>query len=155
MSAAINAAQGDAAEQIRALCPDGADIVMESSSSKAGVELANKVIRQPLARVTNTGYPQAELHSNPHYWPRLVYQANYTHKVETAPGELTGGEGAIILKPGDRTVADRLAVMERVRKGELPLADIVTAPTPVEEAPQAYFALRDHPEKYNTLVFKW
>jgi hypothetical protein len=23
------------------------------------------------------------------------------------------------------------------------------------EAPQAYFALRDHPEKCNTLVFKW
>jgi len=154
-AAAVNPGQGDPVEQIRRVCPDGADIVFESSSSLAGVELANKVLRQPAARVADSGYAQGDIAQNARYWPRLVYQANYTRRVDVLPGELTGGEGALVMKPGDRTVDDRRVVMDYVREGALPLADVVATPTPVEDAPQAYLALRDHPEEFNTIVFEW
>ncbi len=152
---AVDPAAGDAREQIAALAPGGADLVFESSGSRAGVELAGRVLRQPSARVMNTDYPVAALHGNAHFWPRLVYQANYTHTHETRPGGLAGGEGALVLKPGDRTVGDRLQVLERVRRGELPLADLATEATPVAEAPEAYARLREHPDRYHTLVFDW
>lgn len=151
----VNAADGDAREQILALAPDGADIAIESSGSKPGVELANRVLRQPASRVLNDDYPVAALHANAHFWPRLVYQATYTHSHEVTPGGLTGGEGTLVLKPGDRTVGDRLQVLELVRQSKLPLADIVTDAVPVAEAPQAYFDLRDNPDQHNTIVFDW
>ncbi len=156
-AAAINATS-DAREQVLALAPGGADIVIEASASKPGVELANSIIRQPIPRVMNTNYPLASMHNDPHFWPRLVYLAGfagYMHKHETSPGALAGGEGTLVLKPSDRTTGDRLAAMERIRKGDLPLADIVTKPTPVAEAPKAYFQLRDHPDQYNTIVYEW
>ena len=154
-AATVNPKDGHAREQILALAPDGADIVIESSSSRPGVELANQVLRQPAPRVMNTDYPVAALHGNAHFWPRLVYQATYTHPHDVRPGGLTGGEGALVLKPGDRTVGDRLQVLELVRRGKLPLADIVTNATPVAEAPHAYLTLRDNPDRYNTIVFDW
>ncbi|MCF7838919.1 MAG: zinc-binding dehydrogenase [Candidatus Marinimicrobia bacterium] len=154
-TAAVNAAGGDALEQVRALAPGGADIVIEASSSRPGVELANQVLRQPYPRVMNCGYPVAALQGAAHFWPRLVYQANYTHTQEVKPGRLSGGEGALVMKPGDRTVDDRLAVLDLTRRGKMPLADIVTEATPVEQAPEAYLALRDHPDQYNTIVFDW
>jgi 3-hydroxyethyl bacteriochlorophyllide a dehydrogenase len=154
-AAAVNPKDGDAREQILALAPGGADIVIESSSSKPGVELANQILRQPTPRVMNTDYPVAALHGNAHFWPRLVYQANYTYSHEVRPGGLTGGEGVLVMKPGDRTVGDRLQVLDLIRRGKLPIEDIVKKPTPVEEAPEAYFKLRDNPDKVNTIVYQW
>ncbi|MBN1671241.1 MAG: zinc-binding dehydrogenase [Kiritimatiellae bacterium] len=155
-AATVNPQDGDAREQIRRLVPDGADIVIESSSSKPGVELANEILRKPAASAMRTNYPVAALHGNAHFWPRLVYQATYTHRHDVGPGQLTGGtEGALVLKPGDRSVADRLQVMEQIRQGKICMDDIAEAPTPVEEAPDAYFRLRDEPGKYNTIVYEW
>ncbi|MBU4366411.1 MAG: zinc-binding dehydrogenase [Kiritimatiellae bacterium] len=155
VAATVNPKDGDARAQILALVPGGADIVIESSSSKPGVELASQILRQPTPRVMNTDYPVAALHSNAHFWPRLVYQASYTHSHEVRPGGLTGSEGTLVMKPGDRTVGDRLQVLELIRRGKLCVEDIVKAPTPVEEAPGAYFKLRDNPDKYNTIVYQW
>lgn len=155
VAGAVNAGSGDARDRILAMAPGGVDIVVEASSSKPGVELANAVIRQPEPRVMHTAYPVAALHANAHFWPRLVYLATYTHTHEVGPGGLTGGEGAVVLKPGDRTVGDRLAVIERIRHGDLPMDDIVAAPTPVADAPEAYARLRDRPDTYSTIVYDW
>ncbi len=155
VSATVNPGETDAVAELKRLIPDGADIVFESSGSMAGVELAGKVIRQPSARAANTGYSTAQLHANPHYWPRLVYQASYTFTKEVTPGQLTGPEGCLVCKPGDRTVDDRLAVIEKVRQGQMPLADIVTEAVPVSKAPWAYEQLRDHSDQHNTMVFDW
>lgn len=75
--------------------------------------------------------------------------------MELGPGGLTGGEGALVLKPGDRTVGDRLAVIDRIREGMLPVSDILDQPTPVAEAPTAYLRLRDNPGQYSALAFQW
>ena len=155
VSAAVNPKAGDARERILGLAPGGADIVIEASGSRAGVELANRVLRQPAARTANADYPVAALHGNAHYWPRLVYQASYFHSHDGRPGGLTGGEGALILKPADRTVGDRLQVLEMIRRGKLPLEDIVAGPTPAEAAPEAYFKLRDNPHSIHTIVYRW
>jgi threonine dehydrogenase-like Zn-dependent dehydrogenase len=134
----------------------GADIVYEASSSKPGVMLASSILRQPAPRCGHgTNYPMGGMQNSHHFWPRLVYQAGYLFKVEITPGELTGGEGAIVLKPNDRTVGDRLQVIEQIRLGNLPVEDFVDKPTPVEDAPQAYLTLRDHPEAVSAIAFKW
>jgi len=153
---AINANDGDTRERLLAHTAGGADIVIEASGSRSGVDLANQILRQPAARATNSDYRVTRLHSNALYWPRLVYLATYTHKHEVGPGGLSGNaEGVVVLKQGDRTVADRLAAIERIRHDDLPLDDIVTSPVPVEDAPRAYSDLRDHPDQHNTIVFQW
>ncbi|MDD5708477.1 MAG: medium chain dehydrogenase/reductase family protein [Kiritimatiellae bacterium] len=155
-AAVVDPRDGDTRERILAVAGGGVDIALECSSSRAGVELANTILRQPAARAMDVNYPVAALHGCLHYWPRLVYVATYTHTHEIEPGGLKGGtEGALVLTPCDRTVGDRACVIERIRLGQLPMADVAAAPTPVEEAPDAYFRLRDNPDKYNTMVFEW
>jgi len=154
-SAAVNASDSDSREQILSLTTGGADIVIEASGSRGGVELARTILRQPTARLLHTNYPVEQLHASAHYWPRLVFLATYLNKQEIFPSEFAGVEGAIVFGPGDRTVGDRLAVLERIRCGDIPMKDIVAAPTPVAQAPQSYLTLRDNPDKYNTMVFDW
>ncbi|MHB9026493.1 MAG: zinc-binding dehydrogenase [Armatimonadota bacterium] len=154
-AAAFNANDPAIREQILALCDGGADIVVEASSSPEGVALASSILRQPVYRSLHAAYPAAALRGNAAVWPRLVLQATYTHTTDTAPGGDAGAEGTLILKPGDRTVGDRLAAMERVRAGDLPVADIVDRPTPVADAPRAYAALRDTPGEISAVAFAW
>jgi threonine dehydrogenase-like Zn-dependent dehydrogenase len=153
--AALNGRDPDLRERILAHCEDGADIVIESSASVVGAKLAPTLLRQPAARRMNTAYAVPELHSNAHAWPRLVYQASYTQTIETGPSGPGGPEGVLVLRPGDRTVQDRLAVIEHIRAGRLNVADILGSPTPVTEAPQAYLELRDHPDRRVAVAFDW
>ena len=155
VAGAINGREPDARARILALCEGGADVVIEASSSMAGVRLASSLVRQPWPRVMNTAYPVAAMHSDAHLWARVVYLATYTDTIAAGPGAFTGAEGAVVLKPGDRTVGDRLAVIERIREGTLTVADIIDAPVPVDEAPDAYADLRDHPERHSSLAFRW
>lgn len=154
-SAVINPSLCNSEDHLATLIPGGADIVIEASGSRSGVELANKIIRKPSARQFNNGYKKSELQSNPHYWPRLVYQATYSFSIDTVPGSLCGKEGCIVYTPMDRTIDDRLAVIEKIRKGLLPLEDIVSEPISFKEAPWAYKELKENPAKYNTMVFDW
>jgi threonine dehydrogenase-like Zn-dependent dehydrogenase len=153
--AAVNAGETDAKEQLLAHCEGGADIVVETSASVAGCRLGAALLRQPVPRQLHTAYRVESLHTDAHAWPRMVFQATYTATVETAPGGLIGAEGVLVLNPGDRTVGDRLAVIDRIREGDLPVADILDRPVPVEEAPDAYVELRDHPERRSALAFRW
>jgi threonine dehydrogenase-like Zn-dependent dehydrogenase len=154
-AAALDGRNPNIREMVMELTNGGADIVYEASSSKPGVLLASSIIRQPSPRAQNTNYPMGGMQNSHHFWPRLVFQAGYLFKLEWTPGELTGGEGAIVLKPNDRTVGDRLQVIEQIRIGNLPVGDFVDKPTPVNDAPQAYLTLRDHPETVSAIAFKW
>jgi hypothetical protein len=58
--------------------------------------------------------------------------------MEMPPAGLVRGEGAVVLKPSDRTADDRLAVVDQVRRGHLPVQDYVDAPLAVEDAPRVY-----------------
>ena len=154
-AAAINARQPDVRERILSLCDGGADVVVEASSTMVGAQLAASLVRQPAPRVMHTAYPVPAMHANAHLWARVVYLATYTQTAEVGPGGFAGAEGTVVLKPGDRTVGDRLAVIERIREGALPVADILDAPVPVDDAPGAYAQLRDHPDRHSALAFDW
>ena len=155
-TAALHGRDADIREQILAHCPPGgADIAVESSSTVAGAQLAAGVLRPTPYRALASGYPVATLRSAAGVWPRLVLQATYTWQEPSGPSGVIGGEGVLVLRPGDRTVADRLAVLDQIRDGHLPVADIVPAPTPVASAPDAYRQLRDHPESLSAVAFSW
>lgn len=149
--AAINAKSTDLAERILALCPGGVDIVIEASSSQSGVKLATSLLRQPLSRILHCDYKPDAIRTNASFWPRLVYLASYVVEDHLIPHV----EGVVILKPGDRTVPDRLAVIGKIKNGELNVDDIADKPVSFEEAPSAYARLRDNPGKYSSLVFSW
>lgn len=154
-AAAVDGSAPDVQEQIFSHCEDGADIVIEASGSTAGARLAASILRQPAAQRGNDGYPLEELHTDAHYWPRLVYQASAYENMELPPRGLSEGEGVLLLAPADRRVDDRLAVIEHIRRGKLPVAEIVDRPTPVDDAPQAYRLLRDHPAEASAVAFQW
>ncbi len=149
--AAINAKSSDLADRILALCHGGADIVIEASASQSGVKLASSLLRQPVSRILNCDYRPEAIKSNAAFWPRLVYLATYVEENYLLPSV----EGAVILRPGDRTIADRLAVIGKIKDGELKADDIAEKPISFEEAPTAYTRLRDNPGKYSSLVFGW
>jgi 2-desacetyl-2-hydroxyethyl bacteriochlorophyllide A dehydrogenase len=154
--AAINGGEPDLRERVLSHCEDGgADIVIEASGSSAGARLAASILRQPAAQRGNDGYPLEELHTHAHYWPRLVYQASAYKNMELPPRGLPEAEGVLILAPADRKIADRLAVIEHIRRGCLRTEDIVERPTPIEDAPQAYRLLRDHPDTVSAVAFQW
>ncbi|MCX6985168.1 MAG: zinc-binding dehydrogenase [Lentisphaerae bacterium] len=96
---AINGRTPDIKERILSLCPPGADIVIEASSSQAGADIAASILRQPTSRSLNVSYNPEHIRSNACFWPRLVYLASYIE--EKCP--LPGVEGAVVLRPGDRT----------------------------------------------------
>ena len=152
---AFNGREPDVREQILNRCPGGVDIVIEASSSISGVKLAGSLLRQPAPTILKKNYPIADMHTNAHMWPRLVLLATYSQTLETEPGGLFNVEGAVVLKPSDRTVGDRQEVIERIRNGDLPISDILEAPVPVDDAPAAYAQLRDNPAQYNALAFRW
>lgn len=149
MYAAINA-RTDCREKILAHCPGGADIVVEASGSKPGVELAASLLRKPFSRQLDKGYEPTP-NAGGEKFARLVYLATYVNT--TCP--LPAVEGAVVLQPADRTVADRLAVMNHIRNGMLKVDDFADKPVPIADAPTAYPRLRDNPDKYSSLVFDW
>lgn len=153
--AAINGKDDDAIGKIRAYFDQGADIVVEASSSLAGARLAGSLLRQPYQRTLNCGYNPGVLSSTPCIWPRLVFQANYTQKIETGPAGLADVEGVVVLKPGDRTIDDRLAVIDRIWEKDICVKDILDAPTPVEQAPEKYRELCQNPDRISAVAFSW
>ena len=155
VEAALNANDPDIREKILSYFNDGADIVIESSASMAGAKLAASLLRKPAPQAMGLRYDVETIHSNANIWPRLVFQASYHPIVETKPQGLQEVEGVVVIQPFDRSVEDRQAVVEHIRKGNLPASDIIDAPRPVSDAPYAYTELQDNPDKMMGLAFEW
>lgn len=144
VSAVVNARDEDPAARVAALCPDGADIVVDASANPAGLKLACSLLRAESPLVIRTPA-----------WPRLVVQASYKSEIPMHPNGFFPGEGVLVLTPGDRRLADRVAAVEAIRTGRLPSAAFLDEITSYRNAPEAYFRLRDHPESVFSLVFNW
>ena len=134
----------DVAQRLAALCPGGADIVVDASASAAGFRLACSLLRPAEHRI-----------SRPSAWPRLVVQASYNEEIPLNPGGFFPGDGAVVLTPGDRRPEDRAAAVEAIRAGRLPTAAFLDQIVPFREAPRAYPRLRDEPDQVFSLVFDW
>ena len=94
-------------------------------------------------------------HNPAHDWPRLVYQASCYELMALLPSGLAESEGVIMLAPSNRSIADRLTVMERIQRGCLPVANIIKRRTGVDEALHAYRELRDTPTDVSAIAFQW
>ncbi|MDR3711010.1 MAG: zinc-binding dehydrogenase [Capsulimonadaceae bacterium] len=133
------------AERISAFTGGGADIVVESSGTMAGVKLAGTLLRNQ--RISGVG---ASIR-----WPRLLFQASYTDTLPISPTTFFTGEGAVVLTPGDRSVEDRNAAVEAFRTGTLRSTAFVDHIVPYTEAASAYDGLRTRPDEYFSVVFDW
>ena len=152
VSAALNLNDADAIERIALLCNGGADIVVESSGTSAGVLTAYKLLRKkPQAygkeyKVEPIGFYHGD-------WPRLILQANYIENISIDPFSIVPGEGVTVIAPKDRGIEDRQKVVEAIRNGSIKPGDFIEAVLPFTEAPSGYADLKER--KYLSLAFRW
>ena len=156
--AAVNGADPDAVERIRAHLNGGADIVVESSGSAAGAKLAYSLVR-PTPRANP--YVEGAFHRGEPItfcqaqWPRLVMQASYTQEVSIHPHGFYPGEGIVILTPADRSQDDRQRAVKAIATGRIKAADFIDRIVSHREAPEAYRTLRDDKNRYFSVIFDW
>jgi 2-desacetyl-2-hydroxyethyl bacteriochlorophyllide A dehydrogenase len=152
--AAVNIRLDDAEARLKQLLNGGADIVVESSGTSAGVMLSYGLTRKKPQNYSNeyTVEPIGFYHGD---WPRLVMQANYLEPVSIDPFNFINGEGVTILAPKDRGVEDRHKTIEAIRRGEIRASDFIDRIAHVSEAPEAYGRLRDDKNSNFSLVFDW
>ena len=150
----VRIGEGDHLARLRTLLEGGADIVVEASGSSAGFELARSLLRR---KPQNYGadYKVEPIQFYHQDWPRLVLQANYLDKVSFDPFSLVAGEGMTVLAPKDRGVEDRQRVIEALRRGQVPTAELVQRVLPAAQAPAAYLGLRDDRANNFSLVIDW
>lgn len=142
VSAAVNAREENAAQRLASLC-GGADIVVESSGNARGFGLATSLLKEDWSNGAKISAP------------RLVLQANYIEEIPLNPCGFFGGEVVQVLAPVDRRRADRLAVVEHLRRGDLRASDFVGEIVSPRDAPAAYARLRDAPDDCFSVVFDW
>jgi len=139
---AVNAGEDDSLEKIRSILPDGADIVVEASGQPEGVKTALQCLRK-----VNIDWPGKA--------PRFVFQANYVKEVPVNLADISSTQKVTLLYPGDRTPEDRMQVIEMVSRGKLKSRDFAGDVVGFREAPAAYAALKEHPDKHFSICFKW
>jgi L-iditol 2-dehydrogenase len=151
LDGAVNPNAPDAVDRVKALTNGGADIVVETSGTPAGLEMAFKLLRRKTGGHEDDAMESGPLYGG--YHPRLVAQANYIDPLAVNP--LAGGEALYISMPVDRSYSDRMRVMENIRQGALKTDDFVDSILPYTQAPQAYVGLRDNPDKIFSIAFNW
>lgn len=141
----VNAREENAVERLAALCPGGADIVVEASATLPGLRLAYGMIRReaPMLRATQSACP------------RLLLQATFSEEVTIHPGNFFPGERVMILTPSDRGLLDRERTVEALRTGQLSAKPFIDRIVSYRDAPTAYGQLRDEPEECFSLIFDW
>jgi 2-desacetyl-2-hydroxyethyl bacteriochlorophyllide A dehydrogenase len=149
---ALRADDTDVVERLQAFLNGGADIVVEASGVRPGVELAYKLLRKKPQNYS-PNYVVEPIHLYGGDWPRLVMQANYLDEISHNPHGFTPGEGVVVLSPSDRGIEDRQRTVEDLRRGHIKSADFLDLIAPVAEAPQAYRALANK-ERFS-VVFDW
>jgi 2-desacetyl-2-hydroxyethyl bacteriochlorophyllide A dehydrogenase len=153
-AAAVNIADGNAAERILTLCDGGADIVVESSGTTPGAKLACQLVRRK-PQAFSGEYRVEPMSFYAGQWSRLVFQAGYLEEISINPFDFFAGEGLTVLTPADHGIEDRQSVVEAIRRGVIRASDFVGRVVPFTDAPKAYPALRDDKNNNFSLVFDW
>jgi 2-desacetyl-2-hydroxyethyl bacteriochlorophyllide A dehydrogenase len=148
----INAGEPDVLERLSNFLNGGADIVVEASGVRSGVEMAYKLLRRKPQKY-GKDYVVEPIHFYGGDWPRLVMQANYLEGITHNPFGFTPGEGVTILSPSDRGVEDRQRTIELIRRGQLQARRFVDQIVPVSDAPAAYAALQRR--ECFSVVYDW
>ena len=142
-AAAINLSEPNAEEYIRSLgfgAEGGFDIVVESSGSIPGLELAGRMVRHTPSPKNRDSYGLESFAKN---WPRLVLQANYIDNItHSDPRALIRSEGVVILMPNDRGIDNRKKVIEYIRCGKIRVEEYTADVFSPEQMPQVYEKLQ-------------
>jgi 2-desacetyl-2-hydroxyethyl bacteriochlorophyllide A dehydrogenase len=155
-AAAVKGSEPDAEARIRSFINHGADIVVESSGAIPGVKLAFNLIKPKPRGAHGSGFYRGEpIASHVGQWSRLIMQASYEKEISVHPHGFFPGEGVTIITPSDRAWEDRQRSVEGIRKGEIKAASFLDKVISFEEAPTAYFAMRDDKNAIFSLVFDW
>lgn len=129
----IHSGQSDMVQKVKSLWPNGADIVVDTTSSY-------RVIEQSLGALRPNG---TVVFQNMCFGPGLDMGKFNAHRVQTALFP-NGVEGA--------GVAHSLSLM---KSGALKTDHLVTHRFPVEEAAKAYELLYAAPDRYMAIVLNW
>ncbi|HEY3397988.1 MAG TPA: zinc-binding dehydrogenase [Armatimonadota bacterium] len=142
VAAAVDMRAADANEQLRALLPEGADVLVEASGQPAPALNALQFVRNRNV-------------AGPGPLPRVVFQANYLDPLNLDLAHNLPSGSISLFYPGDREPQDRLDVIEFVRQGRISAEEFAGEIVPFTEAPAAYRALRDQPDQHFSVAFKW
>ncbi|MFH1858593.1 MAG: zinc-binding dehydrogenase [Candidatus Omnitrophota bacterium] len=154
----VNGRDADAGDRILAYLNGGADIVVEGSGSPQGAMLAYSLVRgtpRGNAYVEGSTYRGETIGSVANNWPRVVMQASYTQEISIHPHGFYPGEGVTILTPADRSLEDRQKAVRAISQGQIKAEDFIDRIASVDEAPDAYAALRDDKNSNYSLIFDW
>ena len=134
--------EGNLANAAKAVLPEGADIVVDSTGANAVLQQSIQLGKEP---------PWDKVLRDT---PRLVIQGSY-------PGDVVFNYHAAffreysILFPRNRTLFDVSSVLDLISRGKLPARKLVTRVCPPEGAPEVYQTLRERPQEMMTAVFEW
>lgn len=151
-SETVNMSDPNAIDRLETICNGGADVVVESSGSTAGVLAAYKLIRQK-PQAYGSDYKVEPISFYHGDWARLVMQANYIEDVPINPHGFFPGEGVTILSPMDRGVEDRQKTIEAIRTGRLRSADFVESVVAYTQAPSIYEKLKNR--ELLSVAYQW
>ncbi|HEY3378718.1 MAG TPA: medium chain dehydrogenase/reductase family protein, partial [Armatimonadota bacterium] len=139
---AVNARDADAEAQIKALLPDGADIIVEASGLPQTALQAFRFLR---GRKTGEARPL----------PRVIFQANYLEQISANLAGFVPSQSVALFYPADREMEDRQDVLNFVAQGKLHASEFIGETHDFRDAPRAYPLLRDEPDKHFSVAFRW
>jgi 2-desacetyl-2-hydroxyethyl bacteriochlorophyllide A dehydrogenase len=127
---------------VRALLPDGADVVVDCTGSPAVTAKAIELARElGWAEPFPTG-------------PRFVVQGSYPDSF-TLPYRGVFQREMTILVPRNRDATDTRTVLRLMATGQLRAVDLITETYRPEDAPEAYARLKDPNGGLLTMAFDW
>jgi len=130
----LNASRCDLAACVRERFPKGVDLVVETASSAATVQLGAALLRNGRHLVLNGFYPPAESRVDWH-WLR--------------------GKEITLHCPNSRTRPRLEAALALISSGALKVSELVTHRLPLREAPRAYRMLLDRGAEFLGVVLDW
>ncbi|MGE9290589.1 MAG: zinc-binding dehydrogenase [Puniceicoccales bacterium] len=148
----VNMRDEDAMGRLEFLLNGGADIVVESSGTSAGIQAAYRLLRKK-PQAYGDDYKVEPIGFYGDDWPRLVVQANYIEEVSINPFSFFSGEGVTVITPSDRGVEDRQKVVEAIRSRKMVGREFVDLVLPYQEASSGYRKLLE--QEVSSVAFSW
>ena len=129
-------------DAVKALFPDGVDIVVDSTGSPA-------VLKQSMELCKKRPWDDV-----PQQGPRLMIQGSYPDLFEVSYRAMFSAE-ATILTPRDHQHRDLRAAMDLLSRGKLKLRDLISDVRTPDSAPKTYKELAENKGSLLTVAYKW
>jgi 2-desacetyl-2-hydroxyethyl bacteriochlorophyllide A dehydrogenase len=135
-------AQPNLIDAVKAVFPDGADIVVDSTGSPAVLKMSAELCKK------------RPWDDTPQQGPRLMIQGSYPDLFEVSYRATFSAE-ATILVPRDHQHRDLRHSMDLLSRGKLKLRDLISDVRTPDSAPKTYKELAENKGGVLTVAFKW